>query len=114
MSSESRKFLASAALLLVLVLLVGYLTFIPVPSSNKDVIISILGVLVGAGAAAVPNLVGDPKSETKALQYQVNSLQAELDVVKAQYLTVKESYDRITDMLIKRHVVDADGIEVKQ
>jgi hypothetical protein len=114
MSNDTRKFIASGFLVVVLIALVAYLTFIPVPTANKDLVVTILGVLVGAGAAAIPNLVGDAKAETKQLQDEIASLRSELDIVRTQYSEVKVAYDQIVAMLIKRHVVDADGIEVSQ
>jgi hypothetical protein len=113
MGNDTRKFLASGFLVLVLIALVAYLTFIPVPPSNKELIITVIGVLVGAGSAAIPNLVGDPKSETEKLKKDLEFMRVELDVMRAQYNEVKTAYDTITKMLIERHVVLADGIQAK-
>jgi hypothetical protein len=109
MSPETRKFLASGFLVTVLIALVGYLTFIPVPDTNKDLIITILGVLVGAGSAAIPNLVGDPKAETQELRERLDTLTAEFKAVEAKYNEVKRAYDEITAMLVQRHVVTGEG-----
>ena len=56
--------IASFMMLLLLVGLVAYLTFIPVPAENKELIITVLGVLLGGGAAAMPNLFGDKDGVT--------------------------------------------------
>ena len=115
-------YIASFFMLLLLTGMVGYLTFIPVPADNKELIVTVLGVLLGGGAAAMPNLFGDKEGETGKLKehiarleaqmaeqrrvhdVQIASLQTALDTTKAQY-------DQIVAMLIDRHVVRAEGID---
>lgn len=108
--AENKRFLSSAVFVLLLVLLLLYLTFIPVPSDNKDLIVTILGVLVGGSAAAMPNLFGDPDTEKAVLEERINKLEVENKLLITRIDTIKTEYDRLTDMLIKRHIVEADGI----
>jgi hypothetical protein len=110
MTNETRKFIASAFMLILLVALMGALVFWAIPPANRDLIITILAVLLGAGAAAIPNLFGDQKGEVAALKNRIASLEQQQEVLLARYQEVKMSYDKITDMLIQRHVVDAEGI----
>ena len=115
--------IASFMMLLLLVGLVAYLTFIPVPAENKELIITVLGVLLGGGAAAMPNLFGDRDGETTKLRERVRTLEnqmasqkAEHDVLIARLVTqietTKAQYDQIVSMLVDRHVVKAEGLEV--
>jgi hypothetical protein len=113
MSNETRKFVASAFMLILLVALMGVLVFWAIPPANRDLFITILSVLLGAGAAAIPNLFGDQKGEVTALKGEVADLRQELDIVRTQYNEVKAQYDSIVAMLIKRHVVDGEGIEIQ-
>jgi hypothetical protein len=113
MSSESRKFLASAFMLLLLVGIMVALTVYPIPKDNREIILTILAVLLGAGAAAIPNLFGDQKSEVTMLKSRIASLEQQQEVMMARYQEVKSSYDKITEMLIQRHVVEADGIKIE-
>lgn len=99
------KFVASAVFVILLVAILGYLTFIPVPNANKDLIVTILGVLLGGAAAAMPNLFGNSDAEKEKLLVRVRSLEAAYEVLKAEYGTLKNEYDRLTDMLINRHLV---------
>ncbi|MFV0512489.1 MAG: hypothetical protein ACK5MY_02465 [Jhaorihella sp.] len=99
------QYFASAMMLLMLVLMVMYLTYIPVPEGNKEIILLILGVLTGGGAAAIPNLFGDADSENEKLRERVRHLEHKLAVVTTQYDEVKHQYDVIVEMLIDRHVV---------
>jgi hypothetical protein len=112
MTNETRKFIASAFMLLLLVGLMGALVFWAIPPANRDLVITILSVLLGAGASAIPNLFGDQKSEVHALRQRISSLEAQQEVLLARYEEVKLSHDRITSMLITRHVISADGISI--
>lgn len=98
-------YIASFLMLLILVGLVGYLTFIPVPLENKDIIITVLGVLLGGGAAAMPNLFGDRDAETEKLRGRIRNLEDQLEVVVAKYKDVSDRYDTVISMLVNRHFV---------
>ena len=112
-------------MLILLVGLVGYLTFIPVPSDNKDLIITVMGVLLGGGAAAMPNLFGDKDTETEKLRERVRVVEAamkdqkashdiQIATLKAQNETIKTQFDQIVSMLVQRHVVQGIGIEYSE
>jgi hypothetical protein len=107
--SEIRKFWASMLMLAITVSLIGFLTFIPVPSDNKEVILTVLGVLLGGASAAMPNLFGDTDSENDALRERVRSLESQLAVIKAESATTKSQYDTIVAMLVSRHLEPGKG-----
>lgn len=107
--SEIRKFWASMLMLAITVSLIGFLTFIPVPSDNKEVILTVLGVLLGGASAAMPNLFGDADSENEALRERVRTLESQLAVLRAESLTTKSQYDTIVSMLVSRHLKPGEG-----
>jgi len=109
MDSDNRKFYASAMMLAILVGLVAYLTFIPVPAANRDIILTVFAVLLGAGSAAIPNLFGDRNTETEKLKERVLTLESHVQVLEAQNETLKREYDRITEMLVQRIDIGAMG-----
>lgn len=115
-------YLASFTMLMLLVGLVGYLTFIPVPPENKELIITVMGVLLGGGAAAMPNLFGDKDGETEKLRERVRVVEAamkdqkashdvQIAALTAQNETIKLQFDQIVSMLVQRHVVHGIGNE---
>lgn len=114
MTPQNLKFMASGIMLLILVALMLYLTFIQVPPGNKDIIITILGVLVGAGAAALPNLFGDADKEKESLQKEVDILRNRIRVIEAERETLRNELTEIREMLIKRHIIDKEGIRDEQ
>jgi len=112
---------ASFFMLLMLIALVGYLTFIPVPDTNKDLIITVLGVILGGGAAAMPNLFGDKDGETNKLRDSIIQMEKEMAKQKAEHdlkiaelqvqnETLRQQYDKIVAMLVERHVIHGEGL----
>lgn len=101
-------YISSFVMLLALFGIVAYFTFIPVPVGNKDIIITILGVILGGGAAAMPNLFGDKDSETEKLKDRVKSLESQLAIVTAQYKDVSDRYETVISMLVNRHFIPSD------
>ena len=104
-SKDVRQYIASGVFVALVVALMLFLTFIEIPTSNKDLIVSIISMFVGGLGVAMGKLFGDNDVE-------MEKMREELDALKIEYGVVKEQYDKIVGMLIARHVVDAQGIEI--
>ena len=104
-SKDVRQYMASGVFVALIVALMLFLTFIEIPTSNKDLIVSIISMFVGGLGVAMGKLFGDNDVE-------MEKMREELDALKIEYGVVKEQYDKIVGMLITRHVVDAQGIEI--
>lgn len=102
-------YFASFFMLLLLVGILAYLTYIPVPAENKELILTILGVLLGGAASAMPNLFGSKDAETEKLRERVRQSENEISVLKAQYETLKEQHDQVMKMLVDRHILGDHG-----
>lgn len=97
---------------LILVLLMLYLTFIPVPETNKDLIVAILGVLMGGAASAMPKLFGDKADEDVArLVAKVDKLEASNVLLHKENELLRDQLTELRVMLVKRHVVDGEGFK---
>ena len=104
-SKDARQYVASGIFVALVVSLMLFLTFIEIPTSNKDLIVSIISMFVGGLGVAMGKLFGDNDVE-------MEKMREELDTLKVEYGVVKDQYDKIVSMLITRHVVDAQGIEI--
>ena len=62
-------------------------------------------MFVGGLGVAMGKLFGDNDVE-------MEKMREELDTLKVEYAVVKDQYDKIVSMLITRHVIDAQGIEI--
>ena len=103
------------AALLFLFMLVGivlFLVYVPMPEASEKVILMIIGALVAASTGALPKLFGTDKSDENSLKERVHILEGHIAVLEAEAKVVKAQYDKIVEMLIERHVVNADGIEI--
>lgn len=113
MRAENRKFWASLLMLLIVCCLIGYLTFITVPEGNKDIIITVLGVLLGGASSAMPNLFGSKDGETGLLKDQIRDLQADNEKLAAMFQTLKAEHDRITAMLVDKFTARRSAASAK-
>lgn len=89
-NKDVRKFIASAGFICVIILLLMYLTFIPVPSGNKDIIVSIIGMFVGGIGVALNSLLGRNDDEINDLKSQVMEFKVKYDVLKSAYDDMQE------------------------
>lgn len=112
MSPETRKYVASALMVCLLLGLLFALTKVEIPSANRDIIVGIVGVLTGASSLALPNLFGDRDAEKDRLRSELTEIRAQFNSLKTEHEVLKQQYDAIVRMLIERHVVNAEGIEV--
>ena len=104
-SKDFRQYVAAGIFVALIVSLMLFLTFIEIPTSNKDLIVSIISMFVGGLGVAMGKLFGDNDAE-------MDRMREELDTLKVEYGVVKDQYDKIVSMLITRHVIDAQGIEI--
>jgi hypothetical protein len=104
-SKDVRQYIASGVFVALIVALMLFLTFIEIPTSNKDLIVSIISMFVGGLGVAMGKLFGDNDAE-------IDQLKEEMSELRVQYDTVKGQYDSIVRMLVERHVVNAEGIEI--
>ena len=104
-SKDARQYVASGIFVALVVSLMLFLTFIEIPTSNKDLIVSIISMFVGGLGVAMGKLFGDNDVE-------MEKMREELDTLKVEYGVVKDQYDKIVSMLITRHVIDAQGIDI--
>lgn len=103
-NKEFMKFIASSVFILFLVGMLLFLTYVPVPTENRDLIVAIVSTFMGGAAVAMGRLFGDSDTENEKLKNQVEKLEVKYDVLKGEY-------DKIVEMLVERHLVKKEGIE---
>lgn len=92
-------------MVILMIAMVIYMTYIPVPAGNMQPIMLILGTVVGIGAASTPVLFGDKDAETEKLKERIRHLEVTLKVNEARYEDLAISYNKVMEMLIDRHLV---------
>lgn len=89
---------AAFLFLLLLIGMVAFLTYVPVPEESRQVILIIIGGLMSSAATAIPRLFGAEDTEKARLQVELNDL-------KISHATLKGAFDQLTAQLIKDHVL---------
>ena len=107
MSKEIRTFWAAAAFIVLVLCLGAVLIYIDIPAANKDLVVSIVSVLVGATGVAVAKVLGEEEGE-------LGRVKSELEKMRLEYSLLKSNYDTLMRMLIDRHVISAEGIVIKE
>lgn len=79
----------AASIFVIVVLLLLYLANNEVPSSNKDIFVSIVGMIVGSLSVVIYAIIGRNPEEVAQLQNKVDSLQKHVDVLVEQ----KDAYE---------------------
>ena len=75
LSDKARRSWMSALIFLLMILgLVLFLTFVEIPDKNKDVIVSIIGMVVGGISTAISIFVGRDPDDIKELKEKILSL----------------------------------------
>lgn len=104
-----RSWLASFIFLALVVGLIFFLTFLEIPDKNKDLITSIIGMLVGSMSMAISIFVGrDPddvaslKSTIEELNDDRNTLIARLRDAQIDKDTLRKAHDRLQDAVIDK------------
>lgn len=92
-----------------LVGLVAFLTFVPLPAESEKVILMIIGGLMASSATALPRLFGVEDKEKEALKNRVRSLEQHIAIVEARFETLQKQHDYMIGLLVERHVVKGDG-----
>ena len=101
-NKDTRTYVASGIFLLLVIMLMLFLTFIEIPSSNKDLIVSIISMLVWGTGVAMWNLFWAPDEELELVRKELAILQKSYNRLDSKYTTLKSEYDRITEMLVNR------------
>lgn len=108
-NKDVRSYVAAALFLFLVLLLLAYLTFIPVPASNKDLITAIISMLVGGLGVSLNKLFGkaDEEQERQKMEHEreMAKLREELAVLQAKYDVLKQDHDDVTRRMINHLAV---------
>ncbi len=93
-SKEVRHYIGAAGVFLLVVALMLFLAYNDIPSSNKDIFVSIIGMIVGSLSVVIYTIIGKNPDEVNKLQQKVESLQSLAD-------TMEKRNDQLEAMIIE-------------
>lgn len=91
---------AAFLFLLLLVGMVLFLVYVPMPTANENVILMIIGALTVSSASALPRLFGVDDSEEDELRKKIDRMQEHIEILEARLETTKRQYDEVVKMLV--------------
>lgn len=91
---ELRHYLGAAGVFILVIGLLLFLAYNDIPQSNKDIFVSIIGMIVGSLSVVIYTIIGKNPDEVNALQKKVESLQALAD-------TMEKRNDQLEAMIIE-------------
>ena len=71
---DLRHYIGAAGIFLLVIALLLFLSFYQIPRENKDIFVSIIGMIVGSLSVVVYTIIGKNPDEVNALQKKVESL----------------------------------------
>lgn len=101
-AKEHKKQVLAIGFVVLVLALMMFLTFVTIPSGNKDIIVSIISMIVGGLGLALARLFGERDDE-------VDELRKELEDLRVRYEVLKSSYDDIVGQLVRRIDIGALG-----
>ena len=93
-NKEIRHYVGAAGVFILVVGLMLFLAFNDIPQSNKDIFVSIIGMIVGSLSVVIYTIIGKNPDEVNALQQKVESLQSLAD-------TMEKRNDQLEAMIIE-------------
>lgn len=106
---------------IILICMMAYLTFVPVPAENRDPILMFVSSFLTGGAMAMTMLFGGQDEDKKKCEDKIQKLkmdlamtqthyEKELAKVQTAYELLDKKYTVLTDQLIDLHVIDRNGM----
>jgi hypothetical protein len=106
-NKDARSFVAACGFIVLVLLMLGYLTWVPVPTGNKDIIVSIISMLVGGLSVSISTILGKSTADTEekiahdlARDKELVDLRSEVIELKAAQATLKYEYDKLMRQLV--------------
>ena len=93
-AKEIRHYVGAAGVFVLVVALMLFLAYNDIPQSNKDIFVSIIGMIVGSLSVVIYTIIGKNPDEVNTLQQKVESLQSLAD-------TMEKRNDQLEAMIIE-------------
>lgn len=104
-TKDVRHYIGAAGVFLLVVGLLLFLSFFEIPSDNKDIFVSIVGMIVGSLSVVIFTIIGKNPDEVNSLKGKVEALQATLDSMEVRN-------DQLEHMIIKMQEKTIDKLSM--
>ena len=101
-NKDKRQYVAAGVFMMLVIMLMLFLTYIKIPVDNKDLVVSIISMLVGRSSIATDTLFGGHDTQFEELKKRIDDLERENALIQADRRVIKEEYDQIVKLLVGR------------
>tara|TARA_B100000035_G_C21019768_1_gene563509 strand:- start:1829 stop:2176 length:348 start_codon:yes stop_codon:yes gene_type:complete len=108
-AKDLRHYVGAAGIFLLIIFLLLFLSFNQIPPVNKDVFVSIVGMMVGSMSVVIYTIIGKNPEELEALRSKNESLQATADQMEVRNDQLEEMVINIQKDIIKKLTCESCG-----
>ena len=101
-TKDLRHYVGAAGIFLLIIFLLLFLSFNQIPPVNKDVFVSIVGMMVGSMSVVIYTIIGKNPEELEQLKQKNESLQATADQMEVRNDQLEEMIINIQKDIIKK------------
>ncbi len=101
-TKDLRHYVGAAGIFLLIIFLLLFLSFNQIPPVNKDVFVSIVGMMVGSMSVVIYTIIGKNPEELEQLKQKNESLQATADQMEVRNDQLEEMIINMQKDIIKK------------
>ncbi len=101
-TKDLRHYIGAAGIFLLIIFLLLFLSFNQIPPVNKDVFVSIVGMMVGSMSVVIYTIIGKNPEELEQMKQKNESLQATADQMEVRNDQLEEMIINIKKDIIKK------------
>jgi ABC-type enterochelin transport system permease subunit len=101
-TKDLRHYIGAAGIFLLIIFLLLFLSFNQIPPVNKDVFVSIVGMMVGSMSVVIYTIIGKNPEELEQMKQKNESLQATADQMEVRNDQLEEMIINIQKDIIKK------------
>ncbi len=101
-TKDLRHYIGAAGIFLLIIFLLLFLSFNQIPPVNKDVFVSIVGMMVGSMSVVIYTIIGKNPEELEQMKQKNESLQATADQMEVRNDQLEEIIINIQKDIIKK------------
>ena len=100
-AKDLRHYIGAAGIFLLIVFLLLFLSYNEIPPVNKDVFVSVVGMMVGSLSVVIYTIIGKNPEELESLRNKNESLQASMDMMEVRNDQLESMIIQIQQNIIK-------------
>ena len=104
-AKDLRHYIGAAGIFLLIVFLLLFLSYNEIPPVNKDVFVSVVGMMVGSLSVVMYTIIGKNPEELESLRNKNESLQGSMDMMEIRNDQLESMIIQIQQNIIKNLTV---------